>query len=33
MQAIWFFLVLGILSCVFLLREKYAPARAVSAAV
>jgi MFS transporter, ACS family, D-galactonate transporter len=25
MQAIWFFLVLGILSCVFLLREKYAP--------
>jgi ACS family D-galactonate transporter-like MFS transporter len=27
MQAIWFFLMLGILSCVFLLREKYAPVR------
>jgi MFS transporter, ACS family, D-galactonate transporter len=25
MQAIWFFMMLGILSCVFLLREKYAP--------
>lgn len=25
MQAIWFFLVLGALSCLFLLREKYAP--------
>jgi len=33
MQAIWFFLVLGILSCAFLLREKYAPVRAASAAV
>ena len=33
MQAIWFFLVLGILSCVFLLREKYSPMRMVSAGV
>jgi MFS family permease len=32
MQAIWFFLVLGILSCVFLLREKYAPVGAAPAA-
>jgi hypothetical protein len=27
MQAMGFFLALGILSCVFLLREKYSPAR------
>jgi uncharacterized membrane protein len=32
MQAIWFFLVLGILACVFLLREKYSPMRLVSEA-
>jgi MFS transporter, ACS family, D-galactonate transporter len=32
MQAIWFFLVLGILSCVFLLREKYAPVSAAPTA-
>jgi len=32
MQAIWLFLVLGILSCVFLLREKYSPMRLVSEA-